>query len=104
MGVKIFRKDSWSRIKSGAISRRDIMGMDPDRDRELIGYLIAHAPEQARGSMMKYAAKEYGMSMRGHTLVWHNQTPKWFFHERYNEMFPLAGRETILARLESYIH
>ena len=49
-------------------------------------------------------AKANGIAMRGHTLVWHNQTPKWFFHERYNENFPLADRETLLARLESYIH
>ncbi len=49
-------------------------------------------------------AKENGISMRGHTLVWHNQTPKWFFCENYNELYPLADRETILARLENYIH
>ncbi|MCR5251335.1 MAG: endo-1,4-beta-xylanase [Lachnospiraceae bacterium] len=48
-------------------------------------------------------AKANGLSMRGHTLVWHNQTPKWFFHKSYNEMKPLADRETMLARLESYI-
>lgn len=48
-------------------------------------------------------AKENGISMRGHTLVWHNQTPKWFFCQNYNENFPLADRETILKRLESYI-
>ena len=48
-------------------------------------------------------AKENGIAMRGHTLVWHNQTPKWFFCENYNEMFPIADRETILARLENYI-
>ena len=49
-------------------------------------------------------AKKEGIAMRGHTLVWHNQTPKWFFCEKYNEMYPLADREIILARLESYIH
>ena len=48
-------------------------------------------------------AKENGIAMRGHTLVWHNQTPKWFFCENYNENFPYADRETILKRLESYI-
>ena len=57
-----------------------------------------------KADMFLSAAKEHGMSMRGHTLVWHNQTPKWFFHEGYNEMKPLAGRETMLARLEGYIH
>ena len=49
-------------------------------------------------------ARKNGISMRGHTLVWHNQTPKWFFCERYNENFPYADRETILKRMESYIH
>ena len=48
-------------------------------------------------------AKEHGISMRGHTLVWHNQTPKWFFCKYYNENFPLADRETMLSRLENYI-
>jgi len=48
-------------------------------------------------------AKEKGIAMRGHTLVWHNQTPKWFFCQHYNEHFPMADRETILARLENYI-
>ena len=49
-------------------------------------------------------AKENGISMRGHTLVWHNQTPKWFFHENYNVAMQLADRETMLSRLENYIH
>lgn len=49
-------------------------------------------------------ARANNIAMRGHTLVWHNQTPKWFFCENYNEMFPMADRETILARLENYIH
>ena len=34
-------------------------------------------PEAAR-KYLEYA-KENGMRMRGHTLVWHNQTPRWFF-------------------------
>ena len=49
-------------------------------------------------------AKESGVPMRGHTLVWHNQTPKWFFHENYDETARLADRETMLARMENYIH
>lgn len=49
-------------------------------------------------------AKESGIPMRGHTLVWHNQTPKWFFHENYDETARLADRETMLARMENYIH
>lgn len=48
-------------------------------------------------------AKENRIPMRGHTLVWHNQTPQWFFHKGYNETNGLADKETMLARLESYI-
>lgn len=48
-------------------------------------------------------AKKTGIAMRGHTLVWHNQTPEWFFHEEYNPALPYAGREVMLSRLENYI-
>lgn len=48
-------------------------------------------------------ARDNHIPMRGHTLVWHNQTPPWFFHENYDMKAPLASRETMLARMESYI-
>lgn len=51
-------------------------------------------------------ARDKGLGVRGHTLVWHNQTPRWFFTEGYSkeEDAPLADRDTMLARLENYIH
>ncbi len=61
MGVKIFRDDNWNRIKSGVISRRDIIHLDGKKDRELIGYLIRHATEQCSSSMLRYAAAQYGI-------------------------------------------
>ena len=48
-------------------------------------------------------AKEHHIPMRGHTLVWHNQTPKWFFCRNYDEGEGLADRDTMLKRLENYI-
>ena len=50
-------------------------------------------------------ARGNGMKMRGHTLVWHNQTPRWFFSENYGsgDNEPLADRTVMLARLENYI-
>lgn len=49
-------------------------------------------------------AKANGMLMRGHTLVWHNQTPKWFFYKNYDVEGELADRELMLTRLDNYIH
>ncbi len=47
--------------------------------------------------------KENNMAMRGHTLIWHSQTPNWIFHEGFDTRNPLVGREVMLARMESYI-
>jgi endo-1,4-beta-xylanase len=48
-------------------------------------------------------AKENNLGMRGHTLVWHTQTPDWFFHVDYNTELDLVDKETMLARMENYI-
>lgn len=44
-----------------------------------------------------------GIEMRGHTLVWHNQVPEWFFYEDYDTTKSLADADTVDARMESYI-
>ena len=50
-------------------------------------------------------ARDNGIQMRGHTLVWHAQTPRWFFTRGYDarEDAPLADRDVMLSRLEHYI-
>ena len=48
-------------------------------------------------------AKENGVKVHGHVLVWHQQTPDAFFHEGYKFAAPLVSREVMLARLEHYI-
>ncbi len=48
--------------------------------------------------------KENNIKMRGHTLIWHNQTPKWFFCENFDEKSgKFADKETMEKRMESYI-
>jgi endo-1,4-beta-xylanase len=50
-------------------------------------------------------ARDRGLKLRFHTLVWHEQTPAWFFRERYSAdpAAPFASREVMLARMENYI-
>lgn len=51
---------------------------------------------------MEYAQKN-GIKMRGHTLIWHSQTPEWFFYENYDTSGKLADRALMLKRMENYI-
>lgn len=48
--------------------------------------------------MMDFAEKN-NMKFRGHTLVWHNQTPDWFFKENDG----IVSREMLLSRMEHHI-
>jgi endo-1,4-beta-xylanase len=50
-------------------------------------------------------ANANGMQVRGHTLVWHNQTPAWVFQDPDgNPMTPTeANRALLLERLENHI-
>lgn len=48
-------------------------------------------------------ALAHDMKLRLHTLVWHSQTPKWFFTEDYTNDGALVSREVMLKRMDSYI-
>ena len=44
--------------------------------------------------------EKHGMFVVGHTLVWHNQTPRWVFED---EKGNAVDRETLLSRLREHI-
>lgn len=46
---------------------------------------------------------ENNMQMRGHTLIWHNQTPDWFFRAGYDESGEYVDKDTMIKRMENYI-
>jgi endo-1,4-beta-xylanase len=46
-------------------------------------------------------AEKHQMSLIGHTLVWHSQTPRWVFQDTDGGT---ASRELLLARMREHIH
>ncbi|MDK2806158.1 MAG: endo,4-beta-xylanase [Thermoanaerobacterium sp.] len=44
----------------------------------------------------------HNMKMRGHTLLWHNQVPDWFFQDPNDPTKP-ASRDLLLQRLKTHI-
>ena len=57
--------------------------------------------DQAR-SLLDFA-RDNNIPMRGHVLVWHQQTPTWFFKENYDANGEWVSKEKMLTRLENYI-
>lgn len=51
---------------------------------------------------LRYCA-ENGLPVRGHTLVWHSQTPDWFFKENFDANGDWVTKEVMLQRMENYI-
>jgi endo-1,4-beta-xylanase len=47
-------------------------------------------------------AERHGMALRGHTLVWHQQTPRWFFLDPDDPSKP-ASRDLLLQRMRDHI-
>ncbi len=48
-------------------------------------------------------AKANGKAVRGHTFIWHNQTPEWIFHDDFDMANPLSSRDVMLSRMESFM-
>jgi len=54
-------------------------------------------------AVMKFAT-DNNIPLRGHTLVWHQQTPNWFFYANMqNASGNLATKDVMNKRMESYI-
>ncbi|MCR4756850.1 MAG: endo-1,4-beta-xylanase [Butyrivibrio sp.] len=62
-------------------------------------------PEKILNKILKWneANPDRKIEVRGHVLLWHSQTPEWFFHEDYDKTKPYVSKEEMDKRLEWYI-
>lgn len=75
------------------------------------GYVISDDYKEATVPQLKLetidnvlkAAKEHGLRMRAHTLMWHQQTPTWFFNKGYQNDGEVVDKATMDARLEYFV-
>ena len=57
----------------------------------------------ASASSILNFARDNHIPVRGHVLIWHQQTPTWFFKENYDPDGEWVSKEKMLVRMENYI-
>ena len=80
-------------------------------DAKTAGYVISDDYNEANVPQLNLAtiegvlkiAKEHNIRMRAHTLMWHQQTPTWFFKEGYQDDGEVVDEATMNARLEFFV-
>ncbi len=103
-------------VVGAAINGRQIAGSDVAGDSLIARHFNTISPENVLkwesveprpGQFSFDAADRYvafgernGMTVIGHTLVWHNQTPRWVFQDAAGKP---ASRDTLIARMRSHI-
>lgn len=53
-------------------------------------------------SILQYCS-DNNIPFRGHCLVWHSQTPEWFFREGFKTDGALLGKDDMTKRMDEYI-
>ncbi len=78
-------------------------------------YVLDKSATQAMGSNTEVAVsldaarsvlnfcQNNNISVRGHVLLWHSQTPDWFFKENFSDSGNWVSKEVMSQRLENYI-
>jgi endo-1,4-beta-xylanase len=80
----------------GSMTPENAMKMGPIHPRE-------NFYAWAGGDSIAAFAKRNNMKLRGHTLCWHSQTPRWFFTDSSTVPAKQVTKEVLLQRLKEHI-
>jgi endo-1,4-beta-xylanase len=117
--MSIGLKDAWKdRLKIGAAVSRRTLG-DPAAERIVAEHFSSLTCENAmkfgplhpeanrweweEADFVATYARRHGIPLRGHTMVWHNQTPDWLFRAGPAEPVGSVAKSTLYDRLEKHI-
>ncbi len=95
-------------MKPDAILKRTFLSIEEAKE---LGYVIPENYKESTVPTLNFYATDRALSfcaennlgLRGHTLVWHSQTPTWFFRENYENSGAFVSPEVMDARMEFYI-
>ncbi len=95
-------------MKPEAILNSDLLTVE---EAKKAGYVLSEDYKEATVPQLNLqtidnvlkVAKEHKLRIRFHTLVWHSQTPAWFFKEGYQNNGGVVDKTTMDARLEFYV-
>ena len=75
-----------------------------------VKYMQEHDGDQTNPQISLASAKsqlefcrDNNIPVRGHCLVWHSQTPDWFFKENYDPDGDWVSKDVMIQRMENYI-
>ncbi|WP_051656770.1 endo-1,4-beta-xylanase [Butyrivibrio sp. AE3004] len=94
-------------LKPDSMLKKDANIIDYDLNGETIQVpeLNYETPERYLDFFVKWNEEhpDKQIKIRGHVLVWHSQTPEFFFHEDYDTEKPYVTPDVMNKRLEYYI-
>ncbi len=113
--LKIIKEQYNSVTSENEMKPDALLGYSPSlisvAEAKQLGYVIpsnykeSTVPKLNFGNVDKTLAlcAKNGLSYRAHTLVWHSQTPEWFFRTGYSGSGSYVSKEVMNARMEFYI-
>ncbi|MCI5882457.1 MAG: endo-1,4-beta-xylanase [Eubacterium sp.] len=97
-------------MKPEAILGERITAITKEEAQEL-GYIIPDNYKETQVPKLNFdridkilqVAYDNGLVLRGHTLLWHSQTPAWFFGIDFDQYEDAVDEDTMNARLDFYV-